>query len=294
MASKDIKIVVVEIDGTDVNEGEEYLLHSEDCNFTDPNFFQTKAQAAIVQANKRVAISSDDNSPSYLFDKVVVGSTKLTKAETNPSGNELLTLDLGTVLIDDLSDVDTTTTPPATDDRLKWVSPNWIPSNFAADVRATILTGLSLVTGGIIAATDSILVALGKLQYQITNFKNDTFAIYSTLLFQTNSTIPILITSFRITPNIAGMYEGIAVLTVAVNSNSDRNVTAIIYKNGIAVPNTHMDINTTKSGAYVIISCIFEGVDMNGTTDYLEVWVSTSSNTLSVNSRNFIITREGP
>ena len=50
-------------------------------------------------------------------------------------------------------------------------------SDFADTVRGTLLTGLSLLTGGVIAATDSILVALGKLQNQITGLstsKQDT------------------------------------------------------------------------------------------------------------------------
>lgn len=50
-------------------------------------------------------------------------------------------------------------------------------SDFATTVRGIVLTGLSLVTGGVISATDSILVALGKLQNQITSLdtsKQDT------------------------------------------------------------------------------------------------------------------------
>lgn len=41
-------------------------------------------------------------------------------------------------------------------------------SNFASTVRATLLTGLSLAVGTAVTATDSILVAIGKLQTQIT------------------------------------------------------------------------------------------------------------------------------
>lgn len=41
-------------------------------------------------------------------------------------------------------------------------------SDFAATVRSTVLTGLSLVSTTVIAATDTILVALGSLQAQIT------------------------------------------------------------------------------------------------------------------------------
>ncbi len=39
--------------------------------------------------------------------------------------------------------------------------------NFAADVRAAVLTGLSTATNAAVLATDSVLVALGKLQAQI-------------------------------------------------------------------------------------------------------------------------------
>ncbi len=42
-------------------------------------------------------------------------------------------------------------------------------SDLAAAVRATVLTGLSLASGAAIAATDSALIALGKLQKQITD-----------------------------------------------------------------------------------------------------------------------------
>ena len=44
-------------------------------------------------------------------------------------------------------------------------------SDFGNSVRATLLTGLSLVTNAVISATDSILVALGNLQALITNLK---------------------------------------------------------------------------------------------------------------------------
>lgn len=46
--------------------------------------------------------------------------------------------------------------------------------NFATDVRATVLTGLSTVTNAVISATDTVLVALGKMQKQVTDHKADT------------------------------------------------------------------------------------------------------------------------
>jgi hypothetical protein len=44
-------------------------------------------------------------------------------------------------------------------------------SDFAATVRATVITGLVTTTHAVIAATDTLLVALGKLQRQITEVK---------------------------------------------------------------------------------------------------------------------------
>ena len=41
-------------------------------------------------------------------------------------------------------------------------------TNFASTVRATVLTGISFVSGATVLATDTILVAIGKLQQQIT------------------------------------------------------------------------------------------------------------------------------
>lgn len=40
-------------------------------------------------------------------------------------------------------------------------------SDFATDVRSALLTGLSLVTSTAVSATDSVLVAIGKLQAQL-------------------------------------------------------------------------------------------------------------------------------
>jgi hypothetical protein len=47
-------------------------------------------------------------------------------------------------------------------------------SNFAATVRSTILTGITFVTGTAVLASDSILIAIGKLQRQITNIQDGT------------------------------------------------------------------------------------------------------------------------
>lgn len=61
-------------------------------------------------------------------------------------------------------------------------------SDFAATVRATVLTGLSLVSTTVIAATDTILVALGSLQAQIT-------ALTTTVGTKANAAITIATTA---------------------------------------------------------------------------------------------------
>lgn len=48
----------------------------------------------------------------------------------------------------------------------------WV--DFTSTVRATILTGLSIVSNAVVTATDNIITAIGKLQAQITAHKEDT------------------------------------------------------------------------------------------------------------------------
>ena len=52
--------------------------------------------------------------------------------------------------------------------------------DFATDVRASVLTGLSTATSAVIAATDTVLVAAGKLQAQITTLSGQ-FSSYLAL-----------------------------------------------------------------------------------------------------------------
>ena len=49
-------------------------------------------------------------------------------------------------------------------------------SDFAATVRTTVLTGLSTATNAVVLATDTILVAIGKLQKQISDHISDAVA----------------------------------------------------------------------------------------------------------------------
>lgn len=56
----------------------------------------------------------------------------------------------------------------ATGSTSQYVSGNKSLRTFAADVRSAVMTGLSVATNAAVAATDSLLVAIGKLQAQLT------------------------------------------------------------------------------------------------------------------------------
>ena len=66
--------------------------------------------------------------------------------------------------------------------------------DFATDVRAAVLTGLSTATSAFIAATDTVLQALGKLQAQISANKATSDAIQASFLTTISGT-PITTTS---------------------------------------------------------------------------------------------------
>jgi len=60
------------------------------------------------------------------------------------------------------------------------ISTTAITSYTNADTRATVLTGLSLASGGVISASDNVLGAFGKLQYQVTNISVGTMTANNT------------------------------------------------------------------------------------------------------------------
>lgn len=62
-------------------------------------------------------------------------------------------------------------------------------TDFATTVRASVLTGLSLATNQVIAATDTVLQALGYLQAQITAFAAATIALTNKTINLSSNTI---------------------------------------------------------------------------------------------------------
>jgi hypothetical protein len=93
-----------------------------------------------------------DTKKVYIGDGVTYGGNLVT-------GEELLSA-LDDVQLTSLSNDDVLIYDSATS--------RWKNRSFSTRVRDVVLTGLSVATNAVIAATDSVLVALGKLQAQIT------------------------------------------------------------------------------------------------------------------------------
>ena len=86
-------------------------------------------------------------------------------------------------------------------------------------------------------------------------------------------------TNYRFTPTVAGKYYVYARTTIDDGASNYRNAVAFIYKNGsgIAAAKINYDNSSTSEGeaATPVVTTI---VDMNGSSDYLEVFVTYDSN----------------
>lgn len=168
-------------------------------------------------------------------------------------------------------------------------------SDFAASVRTTVLTGLSLATGTAITAADTVLAALGQLQKQISDLtttvagkepahtangfsahKNGTAQsvtaftftkiTFSTVFFDLNSEFDTSLSRF--TPKQAGLYliTG-AVFNVA--SAAGDYIMVTLRKNGVQVANGGLSHRGTNDTIGVSAAFLQQA---NGTTDYFEIF----------------------
>lgn len=71
-------------------------------------------------------------------------------------------------------------------------------SDFAATVRSTVLTGLSLASATVISATDTVLAALGQLQAQITALPSATQTLTNKRI---TMRVQSVVSSATVTPN---------------------------------------------------------------------------------------------
>ena len=107
------------------------------------------------------------------FKKLNAGSAKITI--TDDSSNNEVDVDFGTVSIDDLSDVDTTTNAPSSGQALKWDGSNFVPGDASSNVsQLNDVTLTSLATNEILNYNGSVWVntstpTLGDTTFVSTN-----------------------------------------------------------------------------------------------------------------------------
>lgn len=111
----------------------------------------------------------------------------------------------------------------------------------AARVRTVVLTGLSLATGGAITATDTILVAFGKLQNQITNLSTSAVAEGSNLYFTTARVLATALTGYVVGSNaVLAATDTI----LAAFGKVQAQITAILSQKGAASGIATLDAGT--------------------------------------------------
>jgi hypothetical protein len=177
-----------------------------------------------------------------------------------------------------------------------------------ARVRATILTGLSLAIGTAITASDSILVAFGKLQKQITDNialialkQNKSRTIYQGYTTVTGVTVPTIACSVLIP---ALTYEAVDGFSLTVTIDKSVTATAVNYNlysdtvlNGTAQAiATNVSLSATqRASAYQRILNLFGGNSYNNIasasgsqTPYNSVFSSGSTRTFNPAVNNYI------
>ena len=121
---------------------------------------------------------------------------------------------------------------------------------------------------------------------------DDTFTkiVFDTEVFDTDSTYDNS-TNYRFTPNVAGKYFVFS--QVALQSDTNTSIVycnLLIYKNGSSVfdgnLNHRMDFNATANYVRSNNLNISSIIDMNGTTDYLEIFgrINVTSGTPEVSN----------
>ena len=129
------------------------------------------------------------------FRGINAGSTKITV--TNDTSNDEIDIDLGTVSIDHLSDVDTTTSAPTSGQALKWSGSQWEPGDASSQVSQ--LTDVTLTS----LATNDLLVYNGT-NWVNTTLDTDDVAEGSTNLYYTDARAQASITGGTGISNTSG------------------------------------------------------------------------------------------
>lgn len=143
-------------------------------------------------------------------------------------------------------------------------------SDFATDVRAVVLTGISFATGTAVVAGDTVLAAIGKLQKQITDLiatKDATGGIVGMTLFKINfKNAANTFTSFFTNANTAARtytfpdYDSTVATTGGTETLTGKTLTTPTLTNPTIT-------NFTESGAAPAAGAAYT-VDLNNGTDF--------------------------
>ena len=165
-------------------------------------------------------------------------------------------------------------------------------SDFASTVRSTVLTGISFLTSAAVVATDSIIIAIGKLQAQLTSLTSIVSAnvfgqgfedFLATTPFTTASGTDVVARTFTTTSKLAGRYRISVEWNFTGNSISSSNRFKV-FVDGVQLDD-QLEVelkDTTDSIVYVQYGYVSYAVD---STHTIELRVNTeSTNTVTINT----------
>jgi len=191
-------------------------------------------------------------------------------------------------------------------------------SDFASTVLSTVLSGFSLASATAVISSDSILVAIGKIQAQfnaavalVTPSSTSTanaagisgslaradhvhntvltrFKLRATALFSSGSTSYVIITGFTFTPNVAGTYL-VKYVMESANSSNNAVVTAAIHRANVIVSDSEMSFEATSNRNQILYG--EAEVILNGITDFVDVRIKSSNGTGTVTARLLTLLR---
>ena len=116
-----------------------------------------ETNTASNQGTAGVGVFYQKSGEDLQFKNINAGSAKITV--TDDTSNNEIDINLGTVSIDDLSDVDTTTNAPSSGQALKWDGSNFVPGDASSNVsQLNDVTLTSLATGELLQYSGSAWV----------------------------------------------------------------------------------------------------------------------------------------
>ncbi len=199
------------------------------------------------------------------FRGINAGSSKITV--TNDTANDEIDIDFGSVSIDDLSDVDTTTSAPSSGQALKWSGSTWEPGDASSQVaQLTDVTLTSLATNQVLRYsgsawvnvtldTDDIGEGSTNLYYtdarsnsafdtRLATKDTDNLSEGSSNLYYTDARVQTKIDSYVSGGTGVTVSSGDISIGQAVSTTSDVTFNDLIVSGDLTVSGTTTSVNT--------------------------------------------------